>query len=248
MEQTGRNWRLTGSDVLIVDDEADIRNLVAGILEDEGHSCRTARDSDDAINAIRDREPDLVILDIWLERSDLDGMEILKHIREQYRGLPVVMISGHANVAVAVEATKLGAYDFIEKPFNTDRLVVTASRAIEAARLQKENAELRQRNEVSSEFVGVSPSIRHLRALLEKVAPTDSRVFISGPPGSGKEVYARQLHKHSSRAKSPFVVLNCAAMTPDRVGIGAVWRTLGRLKFKFDRNTRVGSWRNPVSR
>lgn len=207
------------TEVLIVDDEEDIRLLIADILTDEGFLCRTAADSVSAIAAIEERRPHLVILDIWLERSELDGMGILAHVMRNHPNVPVVMISGHGNVETAVNAIKLGAYDFIEKPFKADRLLLTASRAIEAARLARENAELRLRASDVTEVVGVSSAMRQLRAALEKVAPTDSRVLISGPPGSGKEVVARQLHLKSSRSAGPFVVMNCAAMMPDRMEI-----------------------------
>jgi two-component system nitrogen regulation response regulator NtrX len=204
-------------DVLVVDDEDDIRMLIADILSDEGFESRTAKDSSSALAAIEDRRPNLLILDIWLEGSELDGMEILQRVHQDYSAIPVVIISGHGNVETAVYAIKLGAYDFIEKPFKADRLVLTATRAIEAARLQRENEELRQRTNDVTEIVGVSSAIRQLRTALEKVAPTDSRVLISGPPGAGKEVFARELHKRSLRSMGPFVVLNCAAMNPDRM-------------------------------
>ena len=204
-------------DILVVDDEDDIRMLISDILSDEGFECRTAKDSSSALAAIEDRRPNLLILDIWLEGSELDGMEILQRVHQDYSAIPVVIISGHGNVETAVYAIKLGAYDFIEKPFKADRLVLTATRAIEAARLQRENEELRQRTNDVTEIVGVSPAIRQLRTALEKVALTDSRVLISGPPGAGKEVFARELHKRSLRSMGPFVVLNCAAMNPDRM-------------------------------
>lgn len=205
------------TDALIVDDEADIRRLVADILKDEGYSCRTAGDARSAISAVEKKRPDLVVLDIWLEGSDMDGMALLQDVRRRCYGAPVIMISGHGNVETAVAAIKLGAYDFIEKPFEADRLVVTANRAVEAARLLRENTELRRRAGEAAEIVGVSTLIRRLRAALDRVAPTDSRVLISGPPGSGKEVFARQLHLRSRRAANPFVVVNCAALAPDRV-------------------------------
>jgi two-component system nitrogen regulation response regulator NtrX len=205
------------ADILIVDDESDIRLLVADILADEGFDCRTAGDSRSAFNAIEERRPNLLILDIWLEDSDADGMEILKRVHAEHSSIPIIMISGHGNVETAVSAIKLGAYDFIEKPFKADRLVLTAKRAIENARLQRENQELRQRTVDVNDMVGTSPAIRQLASALEKVAPTDSRVLISGPAGVGKEVFARQLHSQSLRSSGPFVVLNCAAMNPDRM-------------------------------
>ncbi len=207
------------TDVLVVDDEADIRMLIADILGDEGFDCRIAADSASAIEAVTAKAPGLVILDIWLERSELDGMDILAYLRENCANVPVIMISGHGNVETAVNAIKLGAYDFIEKPFKADRLLVTCNRAIETARLHRENQELRQRVSDTSEIIGVSPAIRQVKAALDRVAPTDSRVLISGPPGVGKEVFARQLHLRSARASAPFVVLNCAAMAPDRMEI-----------------------------
>lgn len=205
------------ADILVVDDEEDIRMLIADILTDEGYECRTAGDSATAFEAIEERRPNLLILDIWLEGSDVDGMEILRRVHEEHASIPIIMISGHGNVETAVNSIKLGAYDFIEKPFKADRLVLTVTRAIETARLQRENDELRQRTSDVTELVGVSSAIRQLRSALDKVAPTDSRVLISGPAGVGKEVFARQLHKQSLRSSGPFVVLNCAAMNPDRM-------------------------------
>ena len=205
------------ADILVVDDEEDIRMLIADILTDEGFVCRTAGDSKTTFDAIEERRPNLLILDIWLEGSALDGIEILERVHEEHESMPVIMISGHGNVETAVNAIKLGAYDFIEKPFKADRLVLTVTRAVEAARLLRENQELRQRTSDATEIVGVSPAMRQLRIALEKVAPTDSRVLISGPPGVGKEVFARQLHQLSLRSGGPFVVLNCAAMNPDRM-------------------------------
>jgi two-component system, NtrC family, nitrogen regulation response regulator NtrX len=205
------------ADILIVDDEDDIRMLIADILTDEGFECRTAGGSATAFEAIEERRPNLLILDIWLEGSEVDGMEILQRVHENHASIPVVMISGHGNVETAVNAIKFGAYDFIEKPFKADRLVLTVTRAIEAARLQRENDELRQRTSDVTDLIGVSPSLRQLRSALEKVAPTDSRVLISGPAGVGKEVFARQLHRQSLRSSGPFVVLNCAGMNPDRM-------------------------------
>ncbi len=227
------------TDVLVVDDESDIRMLIADILGDEGFDCRTAADSASAIEAVSAKPPGLVILDIWLERSDLDGMDILAYLRENCVDVPVIMISGHGNVETAVNAIKLGAYDFIEKPFKADRLLVTCNRAIEAARLHRENQELRRRVSETSEIIGVSAAIRQVKAALDRVAPTDSRVLISGPPGVGKEVFARQLHLKSGRSTAPFVVLNCAAMAPDRMEVelfgeegaaGGAGRVIGTLE------------------
>jgi two-component system nitrogen regulation response regulator NtrX len=202
-------------DILIVDDEADIRELVAGILQDEGYITRTARDSDDALNAVANRRPNLVFLDIWLQGSRLDGLQLLDNVKQQHPDLPVVMISGHGNIETAVAAIKQGAYDFIEKPFKADRLVLVAERALENSRLKREVRALKQIT--PSALVGHSPSINQLRQTVEKVAPTNSRILIVGPSGSGKELAARALHAFSGRAEGPFVVINAAAITPERM-------------------------------
>ncbi len=204
-------------DILTVDDEADIRMLITGVLADEGFTTRQAADSDEAMEAIRARRPNLVILDIWLEDSRLDGLELLEQIKREHPNLPVVMISGHGNIETAVNAIKLGAYDFIEKPFKSDRLILIVNRALEAARLKSEVEELRTRAGELTDLVGASPLTNQLRQAIKKVAPTGSRVLITGPAGSGKEVAARLLHGQSRRAHGPFVVLNCATMHPDRL-------------------------------
>ncbi|MBX3507221.1 sigma-54-dependent transcriptional regulator [Parvibaculum sp.] len=205
------------SDILIVDDEADIRELVAGILNDEGYDTRSAGDSDKALAAIEARRPGLIILDIWLQGSKLDGLELLDIIRERHPDLPVVVISGHGNIETAVSAIKKGAYDFIEKPFKTDRLILVVRRAIEAYRLRRENSELRLRAGDDTTLVGVSPALSQVRQTVDKVAPTNSRVLIQGPSGSGKEVVARLLHERSRRAANAFVALNAANMAPERM-------------------------------
>ena len=204
-------------DILVVDDEADIRSAIAGILEDEGYQTRDAAHADGTLAALRARRPNLVILDVWLQGSRLDGLELLDEIRREYQNLPVLMISGHGTIEMAVSAIKRGAYDFIEKPFKSDRLLLMIQRAIEADRLRRENAELRLRVGGDVELVGQSPAIVQLRQQIERVAPTGSRVLISGPAGVGKEVVARLLHNLSRRASGPFVALNCAAMHPDRL-------------------------------
>lgn len=206
-------------DILIVDDEADIRMLIAGILEDEGMKTREAADADQALAAVAARRPSLVILDIWLQGSRLDGLQILAELKRDHPDVPVVMISGHGNIETAVSAIKSGAYDFIEKPFKADRLLLLVERAIEAARLRRENRELRLRTGVDVDLIGRSLQVNQLRHSVEKVAPTGSRVLISGPPGSGKEVIARMLHTRSRRAEGPFVALNCATMRPDRLEV-----------------------------
>jgi two-component system nitrogen regulation response regulator NtrX len=193
-------------DILIVDDEADIRMLIGGILSDEGYQTRAAGDAASALAAMRARQPNLVILDVWLEGSEYDGIDLLKILREEHPLVPVVMISGHGNID-----------DFIEKPFKADRLILVVERAIEAAQLRRENAELRLRAGGQGELIGISPAINAVRQAIERVAPTGSRVFIAGPPGAGKEVVARLLHARSRRAEGPFVVLNCATMSPDRM-------------------------------
>ncbi|HEV7983263.1 MAG TPA: sigma-54 dependent transcriptional regulator, partial [Xanthobacteraceae bacterium] len=207
------------SDILIVDDEADIRELVSGILEDEGYTTRVARDSDDALGAIHARRPSLVFLDIWLQGSRLDGLQVLGSIKTEHPELPVVMISGHGNIETAVAAIKQGAYDFIEKPFKADRLVLVADRALETSRLKREVKDLKQLAPYSATLVGGSGAISHLRQTIDKVAPTNSRILIVGPSGSGKELTARTIHALSTRAEAPFVVINAAAITPERMEI-----------------------------
>jgi two-component system nitrogen regulation response regulator NtrX len=205
------------SDILIVDDEADIRELVAGILEDEGHSTRTAKNSDEALAAIAARRPNLVFLDIWLQGSKLDGLQLLSAIKEAHPELPVVMISGHGNIETAVSAIKLGAYDFIEKPFKADRLVLVANRSLEIFRLKREVKELKQLSPQPLTLVGNSSALNQLRQTIERVAPTNSRVLVVGPSGAGKELAARAIHAMSSRASGPFVVINAAAMMPEHM-------------------------------
>ena len=206
-------------DILIVDDEADIRMLIAGVLKDEGYTTREAADSAQAQAVVQSRQPNLVILDIWLQDSALDGIEILRRWREEMPAVPVVMISGHGTIETAVEAIKIGAYDFIEKPFESDRLLLVVERAIEAARLKRENEELKLRAGGDIDLVGSSPLANHLRHQIEKAAPTGSRVLVTGPPGAGKEVVGRLLHLRSRRAKGPFVPVNCATMRPERLEV-----------------------------
>src|SRR3954469_23317856 len=206
-------------DILIVDDEADIRMLIASILRDEGYATREAADSEEALAAIHTRQPTLVILDIWLQNSQFDGIEILQRMHAEMPSVPVVMISGHGTIETAVEAIKIGAYDFIEKPFKADRLLLVVARAIEAAQLRRENAELKLRAGGELDLVGASSAINQLRQQIERVAPTGSRVLISGAPGSGKEVVGRLLHVRSRRSQGPFVPINCATMRPDRLEI-----------------------------
>ncbi len=207
------------SDILIVDDERDIRELVSGILEDEGHGTRLAANSDECLAAIENRRPSLVFLDIWMQQSRLDGLALLDVVKRQHPDLPVVIISGHGNVETAVSAIKRGAYDYIEKPFKADRLVLIAERALEASKLKREVKELRERSGDHQDMMGASSTLNQLRQQIERVAPTNSRILITGPSGSGKEMAARMIHQTSLRASGPFVVLNAAAITPERMEI-----------------------------
>jgi two-component system nitrogen regulation response regulator NtrX len=203
-------------EILIVDDEPDIRLLIDGLLRDEGYDTRQAADSDAAIAAFRARRPALIVLDVWLQGSRLDGLGILKALHREEPHVPVVMISGHGTIEMAVTAIQQGAYDFLEKPFQTDRLLLVIRRALESARLRAENAELRLRAGPETTLSGNSPAINAVRGQIERVAPTGSRVLITGPAGSGKEVAARMIHARSRRADGPFVVLNCATLNPGR--------------------------------
>ena len=211
--------RSTGADILVVDDEADIRELVSGLLEDEGHAVRVAANSDEALAAIRARKPSLALLDIWMQGGGLDGLELLDIIKELDPDLPVVMISGHGNIETAVSALKRGAYDFIEKPFKSDRLVVVIQRALEAATLKRENKRLRAQVMTPAGLIGRSAAAQTLRTTITKVAPANSRVLISGPPGAGKELVARQIHEASARARAEFVAISAAGMTPERLDL-----------------------------
>jgi two-component system nitrogen regulation response regulator NtrX len=206
-------------DILIIDDEADIRDLVAGILEDEGFGTRTARDSDSALAEIANRRPSMVFLDIWLQGSKLDGLQLLELIKKDNADVPVVMISGHGNIETAVAAIKRGAYDFIEKPFKADRLILVATRALETSRLKREVKELKQLAPASTTLVGHSPCMNQLRQTIERAAKANSRIMIVGPSGGGKELAARTLHAMSSRTEGPFVVINAAAIIPERMEI-----------------------------
>lgn len=203
-------------EILIVDDEPDIRLLIDGILRDEGYETRQAGDSDSAIAAFRARRPSLVILDVWLQGSRLDGLGILQAISGETPAVPVVMISGHGTIETAVHAIQHGAYDFIEKPFQSDRLLLCMSRALDAARLERENQELRLRAGPETRLEGDSPAIVAVRQQIDRVAPTGSRVLIAGAAGAGKEVATRMIHARSRRAEGPFVALNCATLAPGR--------------------------------
>lgn len=205
------------TDILVVDDETDIRELVAGILEDEGHGTRMAGDSDSALEAVKARRPTMVFLDIWLQGSTLDGLDLLDEFKKLHPDLPVVMISGHGNIETAVSAIRRGAYDFIEKPFKSDRLLHVASRALETHNLRRQVQELQERSTDVTDMIGSSAAMQQLKQIIERVANTNSRIMINGASGSGKELVARTIHKNSTRSNGPFVVLNAATITPDRM-------------------------------
>ncbi len=204
-------------EILVVDDESDIRELIAAILGDEGYATRTAKDSDTTLAALAERRPSLLVLDIWLQGSRLDGIELLEEVKRRDPTLPVIIISGHGNIETAVGAIKRGAYDFIEKPFQADQLLLVVARATETERLKRENEELRERAGFDNELTGSSTLINGVRATIKRVAATGSRVLITGAAGSGKEIAARLLHQWSPRATSPFVIVSAARMDPERV-------------------------------
>lgn len=206
-------------DILIVDDETDICLLIEGILNDEGLKTRKANNSEKALAEITARRPSLVILDIWLQGSGIDGLQLLDCINRDHPEVPVIMISGHGNIETAVAAIKRGAYDFIEKPFKADRLVLQVRHALDTARLKRENQELKFRAGADIDLVGKSTAINQVRNLIERVAPTSSRVMIVGPSGAGKEIVARVIHSRSKRANNPFVVINCAILRPDQIEV-----------------------------
>ena len=205
------------SEILIIDDEADIRELIAGILEDEGYETRLARDSDTALAAIEERRPSMIVLDIWLQGSRLDGLDLLNVIKEHHPELPVVIISGHGNIETAVTAIKRGAYEYIEKPFKVDRLILVVSRCLEATKLKRENEALKQKAGTTTELIGESMPMKQLRQSLAKIAPTNSRIMVFGALGSGKELVAHSLHALSHRADGAFVVINAASLSPERM-------------------------------
>lgn len=207
------------TDILIVDDEEDIRDIVSGILEDEGHETRTAFDSDSALAAISERVPRLIFLDIWLQGSKLDGLALLDDIKARYPDLPVIMISGHGNIETAVSAIRRGAYDFIEKPFKVEQLIMVCERAIETSALKREVQNLKKRTGDNLQLVGTSYAVTQLRQSIEKIAQTNARIMINGPSGAGKELVARLIHKASHRANGPFMVLNSATITPERMEV-----------------------------
>lgn len=204
-------------DILIVDDERDIRELISDILKDEGFTTRLAGTSDECMAELNKEPPGLMILDIWLKDSNMDGIDILKHVKRDNPEVPVVIISGHGNIEIAVAAIKQGAYDFIEKPFNIDQLMVVISRAMETSRLRHENTKLKRGDPGSSEMIGESAGFRTLQGQLDKVTNSNGRVMLTGPAGAGKDVAARYIHSNSNRANGPFVTVNCATVEPDRM-------------------------------
>jgi two-component system nitrogen regulation response regulator NtrX len=204
-------------EVLVVDDEADIRDLVSGVLEDEGYTVRTAADSTQTLDAVEERRPSMVLLDVWLQGSKLDGLQLLQEVKRRDPTIPVLMISGHGNLDTAVAAVREGAIDFIEKPFEAERLIYLVDRATETERLRRENETLRLQVGQEDQLHGSSVAINTVRATLKRVAPTGSRVLISGPPGVGKEIAARMIHQWSPRSRAPFIVLSAAMMSPERV-------------------------------
>jgi two-component system, NtrC family, nitrogen regulation response regulator NtrX len=224
------------AEILVVDDEADIRELVAGILEDEGFQTRTARNSDEALAAIQSRRPSLVFLDIWLQGSRLDGLQVLEAVKATHPDLPVVMISGHGNIETAVSAIQKGAYDFIEKPFKADRLILVANRALETSQLKREVRELKVKTGDTQRMIGKSTVVSQLRQQLERVAPTNARVFVTGSAGTGKELVARTIHGLSARSSGPFVVLSAATIAPETME-----EYLFGIEASEGRNLRIGA-------
>ena len=204
-------------DILIVDDERDIRELISDILKDEGFTTRLAGTSDECMAEMNKEPPALMILDIWLKDSSMDGIDILKAVKRDNPDVPIIIISGHGNIEIAVAAIKQGAYDFIEKPFNIDQLMVVVTRAMETSRLRRENSDLRRKDVTTAEMIGSSPPFRVLKSQLEKVTKSNGRVMLSGPAGAGKEIAARYIHAHSDRKSGPFVVVNSASIEPDRM-------------------------------
>ena len=237
------------ADILVVDDEADIRELVAGILEDEGHRTRTAGSSDEALASIEARRPHLVFLDIWLQGSRLDGLQVLELVKAEHPDLPVVMISGHGNVETAVSAIKAGAYDFIEKPFKADRLVLVAERALEASASEARGAGPALAFRSGDAGSPASPSIiNQLRQAVERAAPTNARILVTGAPGSGKELTARTIHGLSTRASGPFVVVSAATITPENMEAELFGLEGDGRQGAPRRRSRGGPWRHALHR
>ncbi|MBU0641866.1 MAG: sigma-54 dependent transcriptional regulator [Alphaproteobacteria bacterium] len=205
------------ADILIVDDERDIRELIGDILRDEGYETRLASNSEDCLKEINDQVPSLMVLDIWLKDSGMDGIDILKHVKREHPDVPIIIISGHGNIEIAVAAIKQGAYDFIEKPFNIDQLMVVVGRAMETSRLRRENASLKRSGGAEVDMIGVSSAFKQLKLNLDKVTKSNGRVMLTGPAGVGKEVAARFIHTHSDREDAAFVTVSSATVEPDRM-------------------------------
>ena len=213
------------SDILIVDDEKDIRELISEILIDEGYSTRLSSNSAECLNQVSNDPPSLLILDIWLKDSNMDGIDILKKVKVEYPNVPIVIISGHGNIEIAVSAIKQGAYDFIEKPFNIEQLLVVVKRAMETSSLRRENKELKQKDTVQYELEGESSVFRNLMINLDKVSSTKSRVFLTGSSGSGKDTSARYIHENSKQSSGNFITINCSVFESDE---------LDRMLFGFE--------------
>lgn len=211
-------------EILIVDDEPDIRDLIGGVLEDENYTVRTASTAERALTAISERKPELVILDVWLQGSGMDGLEMLRYLQSIDPIMPVIVISGHGSIETAVTAIRRGAYDFLEKPFKADRLLVIVERALEAAALKRENSALKVFESFGSKILGQSAAATTLKQSIEKVAPTNSRILISGPAGAGKELAAKLIHENSKRSAAPFIAVNSASITPDQMEIALFGR------------------------
>jgi two-component system nitrogen regulation response regulator NtrX len=204
------------NEILIVDDEKDIRTMIGDLLEDEGYRCRFATNAAEARSNVQEHPPALVLLDIWMENSDMDGLELQKWVRKFFPNVPAIMISGHGNIETAVQAMKDGAYDFVEKPFKSDRLLLLIDRALQFAAIEAENTEFKK-SSGGIDIVGVSPLVASLRQNIEKIAQANSRVMITGPAGAGKKLIARNIHSRSSRNKGRFVLANCAMLAPDQL-------------------------------
>ena len=203
--------------ILIIDDEKDIRDSISGILNDEGYNSVTAKNSQEALIKINDNTFDIIILDVWLNDSELDGIQLLKEIKKIDAEIPVLIISGHGNIEIAVDAIKNGAYEFIEKPFSSERLLLTIKRSIETSLFKIENKSLKQKNIDDYKFIGDSNTIIKVKQLIDKVAPTSSRVIIYGDSGTGKDLVAKEIHKNSKYSDGNFIIVNSALMEPDGI-------------------------------
>jgi two-component system nitrogen regulation response regulator NtrX len=208
---------MVNNTILIIDDEADIRDLTSDILSEQGFDCIAVSNSLSAFEAINKKMPSIVLLDIWLQGSEMDGLGILEILKQRYVNLPVIMISGHGNIETAVSSIKMGAYDYLEKPFSSEKLVITVKHAYETLKLKKENSELRKKIVSKLEFIGNSEKIVALKSIIDKVAQTSGRVLVFGEPGVGKELVARMIHKKSKRNSNPFVTINASLLSDENV-------------------------------